>query len=314
MCIRDSINAEYGRLRGVKMMEVAIARVMHSTPAEELSIWYQSMTFFTVIGVLLHVVYHFGISKDGGGNGFASVISSAIFLVNWVGLHCHPTGLHYFSVGTLAGACAGYELYACLNEVNHLSRGVVRKDMIAHHSLCVVFIVLTGYTFQQLPEADVKYWMFVWDSVAITLASNVALNIRTLVMASSKQKRLERTAREEALQQSDATLAFKSDAQWRSLDVDISRLSNKLKVANVVFSIHFLVVRVFEQVPFGLAAWKLIESMRSTGSSPFDQTGTGIVMGAWVLLSLLNLVWAFKVVMLVFRSVTAVKDIKDKKA
>merc|ERR1711934_1309305 len=161
-----------------------VSKVMHASGEVELVRWYQSMGFFTLVGVGVHLGYAL-IRKDDGGNGFASSVSTAIFLLNWIGMHFDPHGIHPLSMGVLAGACAGYEIYACLNEVLNLLKGVVRHDMILHHGLCLVFIGFTGYMWGNLPQSDIVYWAFVWESIALTLASNVALNLRTFCIAQS---------------------------------------------------------------------------------------------------------------------------------
>jgi len=249
-------------------MEYSASRVMHVSRDDELAAWYQSMAFFTMVGVCLHFGYHLVRPNDEASakNGLASSVTTAIFLVNWIGIKCSADGVHYFSAGILSGACAGYELYACLNELLNLSNGLVRTDMIFHHGLCLVFIVCTGYIWGQLPEGDIIYWAIVWDSIAISLASNVALNMRLFCKGTDFQK-----------------------------------------PADALFALHFLLVRVVEQLPFFAIAFSAsgpIQATFETGTLVFGHTLTAFVFGAWVMLMVLNFFWAYKVVAMVFKTLT----------
>ena len=66
------------------------------------------MAFFTMVGVCLHFGYHLVRPNDEASakNGLASSVTTAIFLVNWIGIKCSADGVHYFSAGILSGACA----------------------------------------------------------------------------------------------------------------------------------------------------------------------------------------------------------------
>merc|ERR1711865_58239 len=262
----------------LKTMDYDSSRVLHVSRDDELTAWYQSMIFFTVVGVCLHAGYHLirPTATPESKNALASSLTTIIFLVNWIGIKFITSGgVHYFSAGILAGACAGYELYACLNEVLNLFNGLVRRDMIMHHGLCLVFIICTGYIWKQLPASDIVYWAIVWDSIAITLASNVALNMRLFC-----------------------------------------RGTNFQKPADGIFALHFLAVRVVEQLPFLLIAFSEagpIQTSIKTGSIAFGHTVTAFVFGAWVLLMILIFYWAYLVVLMCFKTLTRKSKPKEQK-
>lgn len=233
------------------------------------------MAFFTLVGVCLHALHHLLRPHDppAAKNGFASALCSLIFTINWLGIHANSTGVHIFSAGIVAGACAGYELYASLNEVLNLISGLIRRDMILHHGLCLVFIVLTGCLWQQLPLADDIYWAMVWDSIAISLASNVPLNLRAMCKGTPYEKA--------------SNVVF-------ALTFMSVRVFEQLQFARIAAA---------ESGPIGI--WL------ATGKLPFVSHTTTMIFAAWVVLMLLNLFWSFKVMSMSLKSIMG-KDKKCK--
>jgi hypothetical protein len=232
------------------------AIAFHSAREIELEKFFEWGLMFVLVCSGLHLAFHFVRPESDRGNAFSSAVTTIIFLLNWIGLTMHPEGVHPFSAGMMAGAAAGYEGYATLFEMINLVRGVVRTEMILHHSLCLVFTAITAFKWTMIPSGDVIYWAFVWDSMIIMLASNVALNVRIFCRGTSL---------------------------WGA--------------SSAIFAIHFLIVRVKDQIPFVIDAWNgPVKSMLSSGKLPFEDPLTILLFGSWVVLQFLQVHWAVLVI------------------
>eukprot|EP00658_Telonema_sp_P-2_P003071 TRINITY_DN11129_c0_g1_i2.p1 TRINITY_DN11129_c0_g1~~TRINITY_DN11129_c0_g1_i2.p1 ORF type:complete len:245 (+),score=57.23 TRINITY_DN11129_c0_g1_i2:70-735(+) len=204
--------------------------------------------------------------------------------------HWTGGGKHMFCIGIACGACSGYEVYALLNEMVHLARGRFRADMMVHHAVALVFIVGSGTMFTRVDEGDIKYWMFVWESLTFSMVSNLTLNLRNYSLACLKRI-------DDAGQQGTA---HKSATVW-------------VNVLSMLFGVSFLWVRVVEQLPFIVACLTgPVASAIKNRANPFVSLSTAAVYSAWMVLTALNLYWAVYVFNMGLRVLGLSKQKKSK--
>mmetsp|Transcript_6908 Transcript_6908/g.25457 ORF Transcript_6908/g.25457 Transcript_6908/m.25457 type:complete len:149 (+) Transcript_6908:3-449(+) len=55
-----------------------------------------------------------------------------------------------------------------------------RYDMLLHHLVCLMLVLLVVREWEALPSADLTIWHVIWASISRMLASNVFLNLRHL--------------------------------------------------------------------------------------------------------------------------------------
>jgi hypothetical protein len=167
----------------------------------------------------------------------------------------------------IGGAALGYEIYATSYELLDVYRGIIRKEMIAHHIVVILIFCGVLQRWKELPVGDEIYWLPIYASLVLLLATNCALNLRSLCYGTRFSTI------------SSAIFAFQF-----------------LKVR-----VHEQIPFVID------AWNGPIKSYWITGVSPFEDAVTPFLFAGWLALEALQLFWAARVVMMCLKTLGLTK-------